>query len=343
MSYRVSVWTLAFGELGTNDLLFEHYPEFKLLKDYLADRGITIHTIDILPAKDADIVLYLNIPEVDLEGYQKSQSIAVLYECEVIHPHSWKKSSLEKMSEVLTYHTKLDHPASMCRVWPQAFEAAPLKRFVHRNFEEKTKLCVLVAGKKHVEHPLELYSKRIEAIRWFEDHHPNDFDLYGRGWENDEVIVPSILKRIIRKLGFKITMKRLPFTSYKGEIAGPPGSPDKIATMSKYKFSICYENATIPGYVTEKIFDSMFASCVPVYWGANDISDFVSESCYIDFRNFDCDLKKLYTFLSTIKPEIYNQYIANIENYLLSEKFKKFSYEQFASDLLNKIQKTLRN
>jgi hypothetical protein len=30
---------------------------------------------------------------------------------------------------------------------------------------------------------LELYSKRVEAIKWFEKNHPEDFDFYGIGWD----------------------------------------------------------------------------------------------------------------------------------------------------------------
>jgi len=42
----------------------------------------------------------------------------------------------------------------------------------------------------------------------------------------------------------------------------------KKPIMEQYKFSIYHENArNIPGYITEKIFDSFFAGCVPVYWG----------------------------------------------------------------------------
>jgi hypothetical protein len=36
---------------------------------------------------------------------------------------------------------------------------------------------------KKINHPLELYSKRVEAIKWFEKNHPEDFDFYGIGWD----------------------------------------------------------------------------------------------------------------------------------------------------------------
>jgi hypothetical protein len=58
--------------------------------------------------------------------------------------------------------------------------------------------------------------------------------------------------------------------------------------LEKYKFSICYENARdTPGYITEKIFDCFFAGCVPIYWGANNITDHIPKECFIDKRDFE--------------------------------------------------------
>ena len=56
----------------------------------------------------------------------------------------------------------------------------------------------------------------------------------------------------------------------------------KNQTMQMYKFSICYENARgLPGYITEKIFDSFLAN-VPIYWGADNISKHIPDECFID-------------------------------------------------------------
>lgn len=47
-----------------------------------------------------------------------------------------------------------------------------------------------------------------------------------------------------------------------------PGGPlGKIDFLKRYKFNIAFENASIPGYTTEKIFEPMAARCVPIYWG----------------------------------------------------------------------------
>jgi hypothetical protein len=37
--------------------------------------------------------------------------------------------------------------------------------------------------------------------------------------------------------------------------------------MAPYKFSIAFENASYPGYTTEKLYHAMLAGTLPIYWG----------------------------------------------------------------------------
>jgi alpha(1,3/1,4) fucosyltransferase len=45
---------------------------------------------------------------------------------------------------------------------------------------------------------------------------------------------------------------------------------DKHKFLKQFKLNICPENSNAEGYVTEKIFQSIEAGCIPVYWGANN-------------------------------------------------------------------------
>lgn len=54
---------------------------------------------------------------------------------------------------------------------------------------------------------------------------------------------------------------------------------DKIAFCRDYKFNICFENSSHPGYVTEKIMHAYAAQTVPIYFGAPDVEkDFCLDS-----------------------------------------------------------------
>ncbi len=44
---------------------------------------------------------------------------------------------------------------------------------------------------------------------------------------------------------------------------------NKAEFLKQYKFYICPENASVDGYVTEKVFHAIGSGCIPIYWGAN--------------------------------------------------------------------------
>ena len=148
---------------------------------------------------------------------------------------------------------------------------------------KKKKLCTLIASNKSASHPLELYTERIKAIRWFENNHPEDFDLYGKGWDkhNFQGKFLGINLARLNRLKFLTKLLRPDYPSYKGEVKS------KKKTYEKYKFSICYENVRdFKGYITEKIFDCFFGGCIPVYWGAQNITDHIPQNTFINKKKF---------------------------------------------------------
>ena len=42
---------------------------------------------------------------------------------------------------------------------------------------------------------------------------------------------------------------------------------DKLEFIKDYRFVIAFENASYPGYTTEKIIEPLLTECIPVYWG----------------------------------------------------------------------------
>ncbi len=51
----------------------------------------------------------------------------------------------------------------------------------------------------------------------------------------------------------------------------PYGISEKREFMKKYDYNICLENSIRDGYVTEKIFESLYSGCIPIYAGPLDI------------------------------------------------------------------------
>ena len=66
----------------------------------------------------------------------------------------------------------------------------------------------------------------------------------------------------------------------------PIGMKAKLDFLSPYKFNIAFENASTPGYTTEKIVEAMYARCVPIYWGNPRISEEFNTGSFLNYFDF---------------------------------------------------------
>ena len=141
----------------------------------------------------------------------------------------------------------------------------------------------------------ELYGERLKAIKFFSQF--PDFDLYGFYW-NVPVRHPLCFHygKYVRQ-------------GWRGQI------PDKLKTLSSYKFAICFENGSYPGWISEKIFDCFAAGVMPVYLGAPDIGNLMPASCFIDFRKFK-SYDELHRHLLSISEREMEGYRRSIKEFL---------------------------
>ena len=136
----------------------------------------------------------------------------------------------------------------------------------------KRKNRIVVINGNHIPRSLngELYSKRISAMASLA--RSNSVDLYGRGWEkwwSYRSMWPPYW------FNFRTLM-----SIYRGSC------DSKYDVLSQYRFSLCFENMAMKGYVTEKIFDCFYAGCVPLYLGATNIQELIPSEAYVDCRQF---------------------------------------------------------
>ncbi|KAK4524226.1 hypothetical protein GAYE_SCF02G2125 [Galdieria yellowstonensis] len=54
-----------------------------------------------------------------------------------------------------------------------------------------------------------------------------------------------------------------------------------ISWYRPYKFTLCFENTQLMGYITEKLFNGLLADTVPIYWGTPDIDELVNTDAII--------------------------------------------------------------
>jgi len=292
---------------------------------YAKQRGLEFMTLDMIENFESmDAFVFFDFPDMSNPLVQKafgskSPKNLVIWESEVIKPDNWDINNHEYFKKIYTWNDSIIDNKKYFKInFAQEFPS-----HINKDLSKKIKLCALMASRKRAKHTLEIYTKRLEAIRWFEKNHPDDFDLYGIGWDGYKLISRKWSRKINDKAPF--LAKRLPlrFPSYRGRV------DFKRPVLEQYKFSICYENARdIPGYITEKIFDCFFAGCVPVYWGANNVTDHVPKECFIDKRDFKSH-EELYHYLKNMSDREYLSYLDSIGSFLKSEKGYKFSSDCF--------------
>jgi hypothetical protein len=159
-------------------------------------------------------------------------------------------------------------------------------------------------------HPLDIYCERAKLALFFQN--SDEFDLYGSGWQG--------------------------YPNWRGDL-----KTSLFPVLQKYRFSIAYENTRdLPGFITERIFNAFFCGCVPVYWGASNITDYVPKECFIDRREFSSN-EDLYRFMKSIDRKTYDSYLEEAKQYLSTPKAKLFSPRHFAKTIMNRLFQAYRN
>ena len=64
------------------------------------------------------------------------------------------------------------------------------------------------------------------------------------------------------------------------------GVPDKAQFIRGFRFDLAFENSASPGYVTEKLVEPLMAGCIPIYWGAPDVTRDFNPARIIHARDF---------------------------------------------------------
>lgn len=300
------------------------YP-FYLMKLELEKLGHQINTQDILPADQADFLLFLDIPK-DIKHYPNHIKKAVIItESEVIKPQNWVPENHGYFEKIFTWHSSyIDNKKYFKVNFSNKIKTTPPDSQLRKNF------CCLIAGAKKSNHPYELYSERVHAIEWFEQHATNEFRLFGPGWDKYQ-FTGSIFIRAFNKIEWLAKALAPNYKTYHGLVKS------KLETLRTYQFNICYENAhSIPGYITEKIFDAFFAGCIPIYWGPPDIDLFVPKNCYINKAQFST-YEELYKHMKSLSLSEIQTYQQNILNYLNSDQAYQFSGEYYAKTVASHV------
>ncbi|MFD2720971.1 glycosyltransferase family 10 domain-containing protein [Hymenobacter monticola] len=328
-----NVFTATHFSNGLKNYLFM----FADLRQQLAAAGIDLATQDIHPVEESELVIAIDqVAFFQTYARRPGQRLyLIINEPATYFPEVWRRENHTVFDRVFTYdytladgHKYIHHYFALDLADYPPFEPVSAAEF------EQRKLLVLMAGMLELNKPRagspSLLYPRYRTLAWFGRHWPDRFDFFSRGIEDKiyrsfpglgllQRVLPASIAGLIAD---KVASRRRRFVESLNR--GPVPANAKLRTIRQYRFAVCYENSRLPGYLSEKIFDCLFAGCVPVYLGEPDVGRFIPEGCLVNREAFSSDAE-LADFLERMPYAQYQKYMVAIEQFLQSPEIEKFS------------------
>jgi|GEM_PF-1829108 len=278
------------------------------LRELMKLKGIEVVCSDEKNLDKIDVIIFWEFPIVDDSVFLQSMRYGkklVLCATESVGINIGNEWNIIPIlfDQILTWRENILNNNKINYMSPIYFE--PVDNCKH-SFIERKNYVIIASIFWYNNIPFSLYKEREKIIMWMEEKHPGELDFYGK--KNHNTIND--------------------FKSYRGFV------DDKLETLSQYKYCICFENNHgYKGYISEKIFDCFFSRCIPIYYGAPDVEDYIPKECFINMRNFK-SYEELYSFIETIDEEQWNNYIEAIEGFIKTDVLSNYSGDAMTRDLL---------
>lgn len=306
----------------------------KSFRAFMNARGAEVVTLDTVDFQDPNVkhVLYWDYnwrlvrSDPFLRKIPREKRALVLLEPANINPTLYYTSLLrDRFHTVFTWdlnllrknpgYVKINVPVG---AEPRKYRENP---FQHLAFADK-RFLVAVSRNRWSYMPQSTYPIRKRAYHYFERAFPKQFDLYGLGWN-----APCIFYE--KWFGYPR------FSSWRGAIDDTCDA--KVSEIAKYKFALCFENnASEPGYISEKITDCFCARCVPVYYGSKGTEQLIPRDAWIDLRDFR-DFAALGTYLTNMSEVRYKKYLDAIDRFMLSNSLEFFSQMNLCRTIADRL------
>ena len=300
---------------------------FHRLRQCLARKGSDLHTADYLYKQ-----LNPNEQQCDyyslglLDNYERIKRDArarlvafVIMEPPVVAPALYEAlPKLTAMFERVYVHNTTGAGYSQTGVdtgklhrlyWPIPYDDVLMPYWKN---ERRMKRIVVINGSHNpLDKNRELYSLRIKVMAELSKF--SIVDLYGIGWDKwwsrEAMWLPYWRNR--RKI----------VSIYKGKCAS------KFEVLQNYEFCLCFENMLMDGYITEKIFDCLYAGTIPLYLGAPDILKYIPKNVFVDCRIYSSWIE-MWRYISNMPMEKIMAMRNAGREFLKSDNAKSF-YDSF--------------
>lgn len=329
---------------------------YATLKARAGAEGIEIATWDRFPLETADVILFQDLPPTKAELVDvrrrapRAKMVLQVLESPLGRPHAFVRENHERFDAVLTYDSRLV-AADPSRFWRYRLPVgAPpsIGEVSDVPFGDRKPMVIInsnrsigvLARRQTGLHGLpfigpafsgwkcpplalatqnvgELYSRRREIASAASHVCPDAVDVWGEGWRGEPM---SWLHRFLPNRAFAVG--RGPF---KGE---------KMQLLPRYRFCLSFENVIASiGYISEKIFDPMYAGVVPIYLGDRDIQKEVPAEAYVDARRFRTD-RELLEYVLTCPEQEWARLRSAGRQFVTSERMSVWLPEAFAESVI---------
>lgn len=274
------------------------------------------------PNESRNILFFDHIDESLLS--LPARKIFIRQEPKIVLPQNYLTNNLKKFDLVIDIGVSKKLNTNAIN-WPQNIKIESAS-----NFERDKSKVVLVNSNLLSLHNEEMYSlRRTVAYKLIK------VDLYGYGWNNAiKKRIKSLLIELKKYINqpSKINLKGIKFyfrnqKNYKGS------TENKLQTMQKYSAALVIENSL--NYVSEKLFDSFSARCIPIYVGPNLEEYEIPKNLYIQAEPSYEGISKAIEIALKID---FKRWVIELNEWLCSDTCKQnWSEETFLMRLKNLI------
>lgn len=314
------------------------------LKTRLSKAGFEVAPFSRLGSALPDAAVFWDCPRLDDPDLRRCLDCGVpflLVISENIHlqPHPGYRQLKKLATKVLTYDLdEVDHKKAF---WlPYAMDLENGRK--HRKsiaLEGRPFLLGMINSWKKSEMPGDLYGMRnrlaIEAGIILKDR----MFLAGSGWDGHLVYESkgqrSLAKRFPRLARI---LWGWPNQAYRGRL---PLGDRKLTVLSQCDFALCPENCTsLNGYITEKIFNAVFAGCIPIYQGHPDVTRWLPPEMFVPMERFS-NGRELTNFLQKMGPREKKEYRDAGARFLQSRSAELFDLRSYEGVFLQHLKSAL--
>jgi hypothetical protein len=348
---RVAIWPSPWNYHLENRIFDEGFGPagayvnaFSLFRTLALQENWSIDTWDMVPAGAARVLWFIDLPSTR-ESFLRAKelfpgAITVLMVCEspLICPQMFNDDNRHEFDHVVSYEQK-----NGARLHSYRLPVPLAVTCEGPDFDDRRLLCMINSNRieglwamrqqglvglpgigrmfNGWRHGLkdwrrvfegDLYPERRRLARELDKFPGIHVDFFGKGWDGSQI-------------SWFPYYPNAPYSRHRARFVD-----NRIGTLSRYRFSLAYENwHGSADYLTDRFFDALLAGVVPVYLGDSRIDDLAPPGSFVDARHFNNHFQ-LISHLSEMSRESWLELVSCGRSFLNTEGVLNFSEESFA-------------